>query len=380
MGAIQGSGCYVETRRLNTREGKPPITASSQLKHKGVSLEVQLHHNCLVDEWDQFVGNSVQGHYEQTSRWGMVKQAYGWQPTVILLRKEGALIGGVMILVLKHRLAGSIGYVARGPITRDDDPSYLSALADALHTFGASARFNYMVVVPPFHTNADWTDAFRERGFFVKPRELPPASHGLVTATLVIDLSQGLESILAAMKRDTRYNIRKACRAGFTVRKGDYADLPLFWELMVTLCQRRGVSPVPKRRDFLETVWRYLADGEVVQLFICEYEKRPVSALFGISFGHAFRGWKVGWSGEHRNKHPNHFLWWEAIKWANEEGFHEFDFVQVDREHAEAIWDGREISGQYAGVSTFKLGLGGAVASCSATPLYQLQPHAQEMA
>lgn len=359
MGAIQARGCFIDRKGMNPREGETLITASIQPRHKSVSLEVQLYHNCIVDEWDQFVADSIQGHYEQTSRWGMVRQAYGWQPTVIEVREKGTLVGGVMILVLKHRLAGSIGYVARGPLAKDGDPIYPAAVAEALHTFANTARLNYLVILPPFHTGTRWAETFREKGFFVKPRDLPPAGVGLVTATLVIDLEQSLESILAGMKRDTRYNIRKACREGFALRKGSYDDIPLFWELMVALCRRRGVSPVPKRRDFFETIWRCFADKDAVQLFICEYSGRPVAALFGISFGNAFRVWKVGWNGEHKNKQPNHFLWWEAIKWAKAKGLKVFDFVWIIQEHAEALLEGREVCGKYAGVTAFKLGFGG---------------------
>ena len=282
---------------------------------KDVSLQVQLHHNCIVDEWDRFVGDTVQGHFEQTSRWGMVKQAYGWQPTVIEVREEGTLVGGVMIILRRHRLGGVLGYVSRGPLSRDDNSSYGSAAVDALCAFANQARVNYLVVIPPFHTNDHWTYPFRQRGFFTKPRELPPADLGL-TATLTIDLTQSLETILAGMRKATRYEVRKAYQAGLMVRKGSYADIPIFWELMVALCQRRGGSPSPKQRDFFETLWRYFADEEAGHVFICEYDQKPVSALFGVSFGHVFRGWRVGWNGEHKKKHPNHLLWWEAIKWA----------------------------------------------------------------
>lgn len=344
---------------MNPREGETLISASIQPRHKGVPLEVQLYHNCIVDEWDQFVADSIQGHYEQTSRWGMVRQAYGWQPTVIEVREKGTLVAGVMILVRQHRLGGSLGYVSRGPITRDDNSLFWSAIVDALCTFAHQYRVDYLVVVPPFYASDYWILPLRERGFLTKPKDLPPIDVAIITATLAIDLSQNLQAILGAMRADTRYNVRKACRAGFVIRKGSYADIPLFWELMVALCHRRGATPVPRRQDCFENIWRYFADRDAVQLFICEYKKRPVAALFAISLGHAFRGWKVGWNGEHKHKHPNHFLWWEAIKWAKEQGLEEFDFVEIFREHAEALLEGRRISDRKAGITLFKLGFGG---------------------
>lgn len=297
----------------------------------------------------------------------MVKKIYGWQPTIILVREKGTLVGGLMLLVRKHSLAGPIGFVTRGPITKDGNPTYVPAVLDTLCTHARRTKLSYVVVVPPFYVDHRWVKPFHERGFFVKPRELPPT--GLVTATLVIDLSHSLESIQAHMTRMTRCNVRKGCRDGFVVRKGSYADIPIFWDLMVSLCHRRGISPVPERRDFFENLWRYSGNGEAVQLFLCEYEKKPVSGLFGFSVGRSFRGWKVGWNGEHRNKRPNHLIWWEAIKWAKANGFKEFDFVQIIPEHAEAVLEGREVTGWYAGATAFKLGFGGELI-LSPEPLY----------
>lgn len=352
---------------MNPRERHSTPGASGIANRQGSVLTIQYYHGRIVDEWDGFVRDSLQGHYEQTSLWGMVKQVYGWQPSVILVREKGDLVGGVMVLVHKHRLAGSIGYVTRGPLTKGDDPLYLSPVVDALCTFAKAAAINYLVVVPPFYVNQQWVHPFRERGFFVKPRELPPT--GLITASVVIDLSQSLESILGEMKKTTRYEVRKSARSAFTIRIGDHDDIPIFWDLLVALCERRGTSPLPERKDFFENVWRHFADREAVRLFICEYDETPVSALFGLAFGSTFRAWKVGWNGQLKNKHPNHFIWWEAIKWAKAKGFQEFDFGQIIPEHAEAVIEGREVLGGYAGVTSFKLGFGGRLIF-SPEPLY----------
>jgi len=291
-------------------------------------VDVRLSRERRDPDWDNFVERCPGGHYEQTSLWGEVKSCYGWRPLRIIVSRGKQILAGVQILTRSLGRWGRIGYVMRGPLASPSDPEQVQLILERLHRAAADERLAYVVVVPPYNGQI-FEPGLNRLGFRKKPNLLPPG--GIVTATLLLDLSDDLQNLKTRMKKRMRGNLWRARRAGVTVREGTEADVETFRELMWALCQRRKSSPTPPQRDFFEHVWRIFQPLGFVRLFVAELKGCAISALLTFPFGDTVSAWKIGWAGDHAESSPNAMLYWEAIRWSKCNHYDYFDIVQIEK-------------------------------------------------
>jgi peptidoglycan pentaglycine glycine transferase (the first glycine) len=295
-------------------------------------------------DWDRFLSAAPGGHHLQSSYWGAVKAVLGWRVVRVLAVRDGRLCGGAQLLLRRLPAVGSIGYVALGPVLDRADPVLRERMIDGVLTAARDDRTLLLVVQPPAgleQTAADLlTRGFGRAGYWVEPYP---------TTTVVSDLSGTEESLLAAMKPKTRYNIRLAQRRGVRVREGDDRDVATFHGLLTMTGQRQGFA-VPSR-EYFAALMRIMAPDGHAKLFVAESDGRPLSAALVIPFGRTVSYKRGAWSGADGHLHPNELLHWTAMRWAKHNGYRYYDFEGIDPPATSAA----------RSVSEFKLGFGGEV-------------------
>jgi len=169
-------------------------------------------------EWDRFLSTTPGGHHLQSSLWGQVKSVLGWRAVRVAAVCDGRIRGGAQLLLRRLPAVGSVGYVPLGPVLDRDDPALRDAVLRWVQLVGRRSSTRFLVVQPPAGhegvVDALRTGGFREARWLLEPHP---------SATLLVDLAQPEEALLAAMKRGTRYNVRLAQRKGVTVREGSPA-------------------------------------------------------------------------------------------------------------------------------------------------------------
>jgi lipid II:glycine glycyltransferase (peptidoglycan interpeptide bridge formation enzyme) len=295
-------------------------------------------------DWDRFISAAPGGHHLQSSYWGAVKAALGWRVVRVLVTSGGCLRAGAQLLVRRLPALGSIGYVALGPVLDRDDDTLHERTIDGVLAAARDDRTLLLVVQPP--AGQERTGArLRARGFRRAGHPVEPYP----TTTVVADLSATEDSLLAAMKPKTRYNIRLAQRRGVRVREGDDHDVATFHRLLTTTGQRQGFG-VPSR-DYFAALMRIMAPGGHAKIFLAEVDGRPLSAALVIPFGRTVSYKRGAWSGTDGHLHPNELLHWSAMRWAKRQGYRYYDFEGIEPPSAPAR----------RSVTEFKLGFGGDV-------------------
>ena len=178
-------------------------------------------------EWDAFVDGHPQGHFLQSWGWGELKAGAHWHPLrlALLEQETGTMVAAAQVLRrtalrLPPRL-GHLAYIPRGPVldwtaTTENGESlarlFVLKLRNYLRAQGALAL--HIEPGPPAHTPAgqaaraclkalDWREI----------QAIQPAR------TIVLDITPGEETLLAAMKEKWRYNVRLAARKGVEVER-----------------------------------------------------------------------------------------------------------------------------------------------------------------
>ena len=311
-------------------------------------------------EWDAFVGRNDDPHFEQMSAWGETQRLRGWTPLRLLQFRGQSLAGGAQILERPFGRFWRIAYLHRGPLWEEGGPHEGEGFAAELKRLCRSRNYLYFVAVLPYHSDG-FARILARQDYPVLPEGLPPSSS--MKATSVLDVTRPDAALLAGMHASTRRNVRKSMRSGVTIRSGTSLDVPIFADLLNTLCSRRGVRPnVPSGGEFLPRLWNAFGPPGQAAVFLAEVGDVPIAARFVLSIGRWVTDWRHGWSGEHRDLFPNEALDWHVIRWARARGAHFYDFCGVDTHMALKMSRGEPLlPGEVCGMSSYKLGFGGEI-------------------
>jgi CelD/BcsL family acetyltransferase involved in cellulose biosynthesis len=127
-------------------------------------------------------------------------------------------------------------------------------------------------------------------------------------------------------------NIRIAERAGVRVELGRSAsDLRRFYDLHLITRRRLGV-PIQPRRFFDLLAQRVIADG--LGFVLSAYlDQVPVASAVFLAWN-GMLIYKYGASDQAFRQHrPNNLLFWAAIRWGCENGYHTLDFGRTDTDN-----------------------------------------------
>jgi lipid II:glycine glycyltransferase (peptidoglycan interpeptide bridge formation enzyme) len=254
---------------------------------------------------------------------------------------------GAQILFRKLPLGFKIAYIPRGLVGHRFDQLLpeIDKICRANRTIFLKSEFDL------------WEDSVDTYEIEVQTEGFFPSHHDIQPPrTLVVDLTQSEDQILAGMKQKTRYNIRLAQRKGVVIRQT--CDIDTFYQLMEETSVRDAFG-VHTKEYYRRALELFEPPGNCV-LLCAEYNEQPIAAIMIFSQGK--RAWYFygASSNQHRHLMAPYLLQWNAIQWAQERGCKEYDFWGVPDHDLEYLEDNfLEQQGNLWGVYRFKRGFGG---------------------
>lgn len=241
------------------------------------------------------------------------------------------------VLIVKNSLplVGDYFFIPRGPIfgsNKKDNQKLVEAIkTKALEEKVGWVRFEFQK---------------KEDAKLIEKKLIKSKKNHQPAETVVLDLKQSQEDILAGMKQKTRYNIRLAEKKGVQVKVSkDEKDLDVFWKLIEETAQRDGVSFHGKEyyQKMVEVIPK-----ENLELLLASDKKGEIIGAVLVSFFGGVATYLHGASAsQHRNLMANYLLQWEAIKRAKAKGMESYDFFGI------AVKENRK---KWAGITRFKTG------------------------
>ncbi len=303
-----------------------------------------------LSEWNQFLANFPNAHLLQLGEWGELKSAFGWKPIRVIAENIGA-----QILFRSLPLGLTIAYMpkpvfsSQWTVTSNQWSVTSSQFWKEVDSICKKNRAVFLKIEPDF-----WQEELSITNY-----QLPISPHNIQPPrTIVIDIRDDEEKILARMKQKCRYNIRLAEKKGVTIRVWD--DVKAFHEMMTVTGGRDnfGVHSF----EYYQRAYDLFHPKGMCDLLAAEYQNKPLASL--MVFANGKRAWYVygASNDEERNRMPAYLLQWEAIRWAKARGCEEYDLWGVpdeDEEKLEAEFEARR-DGLW-GVYRFKRGFGGKV-------------------
>lgn len=276
-------------------------------------------------EWDALVARELSFSMLQSWTWGAFKEELGWMVFRVAVQDKGNLIAGAQLLIKSAPLGiASIAYVPRGPVGNWMNAIITPLLLNELHRIARDHRAVFLRIEPSFPDNSGCASVLQRQGFESSTYTNQPR------ATIVVDLSQDLDSLLAQFHQKTRYNIRYGTKKGVIIRVGDEKDLPVFHRMMKITGSRAAFTV--RSLDYYRDEWSEFSKTGQINMFIAEYQGQPIAVNISAVFGRCAAYLHGGSSGEHANLQPNYLLMWEAIQWAHDQGCKSFDLWGIPDE------------------------------------------------
>jgi lipid II:glycine glycyltransferase (peptidoglycan interpeptide bridge formation enzyme) len=260
------------------------------------------------EEWDDVV-LSLGGHPLQLWGWGQVKAAHNWNVVRVFVRENKSIIGAAQILTrsLPWPL-NSLAYVPRGPVAREEDRG---VVLDAVAEF---TRRTYRPVA--LTAEPDWETMPELEGWQQSPNTI------LIPHTLILDLMQSEDDLLAHMTKKTRQYIRKSEKEGVQVRMAKSGeDIAACLEIYKQTAARAGFGL--HGDEYYEDIAAKMGDHS--QIFMATAEGRAVAFLWlAVSEETAFELYG-GMNDEGQELRANYVLKWTAIRRFKEWGIRRYD-------------------------------------------------------
>jgi lipid II:glycine glycyltransferase (peptidoglycan interpeptide bridge formation enzyme) len=332
--------------------------------------------------WNGIIRDFPNSHVLQTSQWAELKTQFGWIPQYLvweeapsgrgmrILQESDIKVGNLTaagLLLEREAFPGlRVHYLPKGPLLKDwsNLPLWervLEDLAEYAHQRGAlQIKIDPDVEVgsgvpgeedfKAFDVGEEVQQLLTRKGWVFSQEQVQFKN------TILVDLQEDEDQLLARMKSKTRYNIRLAGRKGIEIRYGGLSDLPDLYRMYAETSHRAGFAI--RGESYYISLWKLFMDEEgknegdpVVQPIIAEFEGQMIAGAMIFRFGN--RSWYLhGMSVlDHSDKMAPHLIQWEAMRWAKGQGCTTYDMwgAPDQFEPADSLW----------GIYRFKRGFGG---------------------
>lgn len=293
--------------------------------------------------WEDFLSQHPEANFLQSWYWGQFHEASGHKIKRSAFYQGGKPIG-IMLSVVENARRGRYLTIPGGPIIDWKNKTLLNLFVEEIKKIAKAQECVFIRVRPQLESNDFSKHLFKKLGFINAPMHL----HAELTSQLNIDPPE--ETLLANMRKATRYEIKKAISQGIKIETQiDAKTIRKFYDLQLLTAKRQKF--VPFSYNFLSEQFEVFLENNQAILYSAKLGNKLLAQAFIIFYG-TEAAYHYGASTEEGRKYPGAYLiQWEAIKEAKKRSMKRYNFWGVspegDKDH------------RFSGLSLFKRGFGG---------------------
>lgn len=251
-------------------------------------------------------------------------------------------------MIVKSAKRGRYLEIPGGPVLNWDDVSTAKTAIKKMLEIAKKHHCAFVRVRPQLTDILENRRIMKELGGKLSPMHLA-AEH-----TVILDLTKPEEELLANMRRQTRYEVRRAAKLGITVTSGNEKELfGEFHKVQKTTATRQHFVPP----DLKTLMSEREAFGNNAKIYVAKTADTDEPIAYGLILidGEEAEYYEAA-STELNRKLPGAYaLQWQVIKDLKKAG--------IKRYNLWGIAPPNQPHHRYAGVTTFKTGFGGTVVS-----------------
>lgn len=291
-------------------------------------------------EWDEFVLKYSPGALFQSWAWGEVQKKEGMTPMRMGMYNDKNIVGVAQIVMVRAR-RGTFLHVRHGPVLAKYTKPMLAAFITELAVMARREKA-WFIRMNPLLANDE-----KSKSLLMAVGGKPAAIHAMdAELCWVLDLAPSEDELLAAMRKTTRYEIKRGQKMGVEVTVSDKADdLPAFFSLYEKTAARHKFVG----HKGIEDEFQVFAPAGLALLYVARFEGTVLASAM-VEF----------WGGQAMYRHGasvpskvpgSYLLQWEAIREAKKRGMLVYNFWGIAPED--------NLNHPWRGISLFKIGFGG---------------------
>jgi len=306
-------------------------------------MKMHMHFKDITPvELDKFVkAKHPEANFLQSSGWGKVYEITDDKVHYLGFYDQEKLIGTCLAIV-KPAKRGRYLEIPGGPLIDWQNQTQVKHAFAGLKTLAAKENCVFIRMRPNIPDTSENRKIFTRNGLHLSSMHLH-AEH-----TVMIDLAKSKEQLLADMRRQTRYEVRRADKLGIKVTSStDQSSFKDFYKAQLATAKRQNFVPPPE--DFILAQHEAFKDN--AKIYQAELDGKTLALALVILQAPEAIYHEAASTPEGRSLPGAYALQWQVIKDAKALGLKRYNLFGIAPPNT--------INHRYSGVTTFKTGFGG---------------------
>lgn len=296
-----------------------------------------------IKDWNDLLAKHPDANFLQSPMWADMHVNVGDDFVMKVVGKDG-----VALMIVRDAKRGRYLEVPCGPLINWHDKKAVKEAKDTMIEVAKDNKCIFVRFRPQLLDTPENRKILSDMDAEIAPMHLA-AEH-----TVMIDLTKTEDELMADMRRQTRYEVRKSDRQGIIVEHSNSEEI--FREFQAVQAETAARQHfVPPNLDTLLSERK--AFGDNAQIYVAytseEEGKKPIAYGLILKSGDEADYYEAASTDLNRKRSGAYALLWQAMRDLKKEGYKRFNLWGIappdQPEH------------RYAGVTTFKKGFGGEV-------------------
>ena len=291
--------------------------------------------------WDKFVLARDEANFLHSWQWGEVSERLGEVIVRQGIYKNTSLVG-VLLGIVRDARRGRYLEVPGGPLIDWQDDEAVEFATDQLRRVASDHDCVFVRIRPQLLETPDALTRLKAHGYRRAPMHLH-AEH-----TNIVSLEPSEDELLAGMRRQTRYEVRRSAKQGLEITYGnDTLAVESFHAMQADTAARQGFIPPSKALLAAQIA----AFGDQARIYTASKDGHALNSALVLLYGHEAVYFEAASTPDARTYAGAYGLLWQAM--CDARGF------GCARINLWGIAYTSDPNHRYAGVTTFKRGFGG---------------------
>ena len=290
--------------------------------------------------WQEVIKKFPEANFLQSPNYGKMNEILGDKVV-----EEDFGGKGRALMIVRNAKRGRYLEIPCGPLLDYSDKKSVTSAFKKIAEIAKKEKCVFVRVRPQLINTPENLQLLANLGLKKSPMHLA-AEH-----TVIIDLGKSEDELLADMRRQTRYEVRRAAKQGITVEKMQGEEIfKEFHKVQAETAKRQGFVP-PNLKTLMAE--REAFDNNIAIYVAKTSEGSPIAYGMIIKDGKEGDYYEAASTDLNRKMPGAYALLWQVMKDLKVEGYERFNLW--------GIAPAGQPNHRYAGVTTFKTGFGGEV-------------------
>jgi len=294
------------------------------------------------EQWRAFLDTRPESNFLQAWQWGQAHVDTGHELVRLGIFDGDSMLAAIQGIVMNAK-RGRYLEIGGGPLLDWNNTELVKYLMEALKNVAAAKSCVFVRIRPQLESSETSLKLFSDLGL------RRAAMHLYAQNTSILDLAKSEEELLAAMRRQTRYEIRQAVKQNIVVESSSgEAMVNKFYELQQETARRhRFIGP---SRNFLTSLVRNFCERAVI--YTARKDGHLLALALIIFYGREADYYEGASTLEGRELAGSYGIQWQVIQDAKAAGCKRYNLWGIAP-------PGSNENHRFANVTTFKQGFGG---------------------